>query len=632
MNLSNSHSEQRARPPARPAGDMRVAETTPMRTFSPARAALMLAMPLLLAACASQAPAPPTAPPSPKASPSASASASSPGLADAAKRIDSTDPSAERFRVFKGSGVVVKGQAPGGGLPPSGTPATLGVGGGGVVLNFEGADLREVVRNILGDILNEPYIIDASIGGQVTIRTSAGLPREALPATLETLLRMNGATMVKEDGLWKIVPTANAVRGNVTPQLGNSQRALPPGFSVQIVPLRHVGAREMVRLLEPFAKDAAAVRADEIRNLLILSGTERELRHLMETIDMFDIDWMAGMSAGVFTLQGADVKTVMGELDKVFGAAAQSPLSGLLRIVPIERMNALLVISPNPTYLEEAKKWIERLDKGDASGGLRFYVYHLQNQRAEKLAPLLQQAITGRAPPASAPAAPTLAPGTPPGTIVNPPQFQAQPGQSTPATPTVVVQPQATAQQSRAGTSGDGIGIARNVQIVADKDNNTIIVVASGGRVPGARVGAEEARRAAAPGDDRGRDRRGVPARSVRVRRRVVFHQRQGPGRRALPPRHQPGQHLRPERRDDRHRRHRSAGAGILVPAAEPRRARRHPGGGHAARESTATPRSSPTRTSRPSTTRRRRSRSATRFRSTSRPSSAAAWAARRTR
>jgi general secretion pathway protein D len=452
-----------------------------MRTFPPARAALMLAMPLLLAACASQAPAPPTAPPSPKASPSASASASSPGLADAAKRIDAADPSAERFRVFKGSGVVVKGQAPGGGLPPSGTPATLGVGGGGVVLNFEGADLREVVRNILGDILNEPYIIDASIGGQVTIRTSAGLPREALPATLETLLRMNGATMVKEDGLWKIVPTANAVRGNVTPQLGNSQRALPPGFSVQIVPLRHVGAREMVRLLEPFAKDAAAVRADEIRNLLILSGTERELRHLMETIDMFDIDWMAGMSAGVFTLQGADVKTVMGELDKVFGAAAQSPLSGLLRIVPIERMNALLVISPNPTYLEEAKKWIERLDKGDASGGLRFYVYHLQNQRAEKLAPLLQQAITGRAPPASAPAAPTLAPGTPPGTIVNPPQFQAQPGQSTPATPTVVVQPQATAQQSRAGTSGDGIGIARNVQIVADKDNNTIIVVASGG-------------------------------------------------------------------------------------------------------------------------------------------------------
>ena len=74
------------------------------------------------------------------------------------------------------------------------------------------------------------------------------------------------------------MPQAAAVRGNVTPQLGSSSRALPPGFSVQIVPLRYVGVREMLRLLEPFAQDAQAVRPDELRNMLILSGTERELR------------------------------------------------------------------------------------------------------------------------------------------------------------------------------------------------------------------------------------------------------------------------------------------------------------------------------------------------------------------
>ena len=70
------------------------------------------------------------------------------------------------------------------------------------------------MRNILGDILNESYTIDAAVGGQVTIRTSSGIPREALPATLETLLRMNGATMVREGGLYKVLPQAAAVRGN----------------------------------------------------------------------------------------------------------------------------------------------------------------------------------------------------------------------------------------------------------------------------------------------------------------------------------------------------------------------------------------------------------------------------------
>ena len=85
----------------------------------------------------------------------------------------------------------------------------------------------------------------------------------------------------------------------------------------------------MMRILEPFAKDASAVRPDELRNMLILSGTEQELKHLVQTIDMFDIDWMAGMSVGVFTLQNADVKTVGAELEKAVGdkATSRSPAS-----------------------------------------------------------------------------------------------------------------------------------------------------------------------------------------------------------------------------------------------------------------------------------------------------------------
>ncbi len=270
------------------------------------RRALVRALPLVLAACASQEPRPRFGP-AMRTTPLQTTQGLSPALADAAQRAQQPGlPSAEeRARIFRGTGVLVKGQQPGGGMPP-GQPVQAT--GNSIVLNFEGADLREVVRSILGDTLDEAYTIDASVGGTVTLRTTTGIPREALPATLEMLLRMNGAAMVKEAGIYKIVPQAAAVRGNVTPQLGNSQRALPPGFSVQIVPLRYIGVREMMRILEPFAKDASAVRPDELRNMLILSGTEQELRHLVETIDMFDIDWMAGMSVGVFTLQNADVK------------------------------------------------------------------------------------------------------------------------------------------------------------------------------------------------------------------------------------------------------------------------------------------------------------------------------------
>jgi len=470
-----------SRPECRP-GDVNASPETTMNHFRLHRTAMAAMAVLALAACQTTPEAPPGTPGAPRVQQHKATPGVPAPLADVAARAADPEAKGDPYRIFKGTGIVVKGQQPGGGVPPS--PAAP-PGGGGVVLNFEGADLREVVRNILGDILGESYTIDPAVGGQVTIRTTSGVPREALYATLETILRMNGATMVKADGLFKIVPQAAAVRGNVTPQLGSSQRALPAGYSVQIVPLRYVGVRDMIRILEPFAKDAQAVRADELRNLLILAGTERELRHLIETVDMFDIDWMAGMSAGVFVLQNADVKSVMGELDKVIGNPQQSPLAGLLRIIPIERMNALLVISPNPAYLEQAKQWVERLDRGGGGDGPRLYVYAMQNSRAERVAPLLQQAFTGRAQAAAAAAPPTLAPGTPAGTIVSPPPFQPQ-ALTQPITPTQAAGAVAAgvaagipAGAAAARAAGEGTGIVRNLQAVADKDNNTIIIVAT---------------------------------------------------------------------------------------------------------------------------------------------------------
>jgi general secretion pathway protein D len=449
-----------------------------------AKLTLALTFSLLLAACATtrsarEAPLPDSAP-----VPAKSGTAAAVGMKGGA-----TEKPPEPSRLYKGSGILVQGQEEGGDVAP--TPKPPPPQGSAVTLNFEAADIREVVRNILGDILNESYTIDPTVGGTVTIRTTSGIPREALPATMEMLLRMNGATMTRERGIWKILPAAAAARGNVTPQLGGSSRPLPGGYSVQIVPLHYVGVRQMATLLEPFVKDQTTVRVDDLRNFIILSGTELELRHLYETIEMFDINWLAGMSVGLFTLQSAEVKTIMAELEKALGTPDKSPLAGILRIIPIERMNALLVVTPQAEYLDEAKKWIERLDKAGGEGsGIRFYVYQVQNGRAERIAPLLQQAFTGRVTqPAPGPGAPQVAPGTPAGTIVSPPTYQAQttiPVQIPPPAPAPAPQtPSGAAPGTVPGaiqrvlSAAEGIGVVRNVQVVADKDNNTILTVAT---------------------------------------------------------------------------------------------------------------------------------------------------------
>lgn len=372
--------------------------------------------------------------------------------------------SGDQVRIYRGSGKTV--------LPARANlaEAEAKTAGEEVSLNFDGADVREVVKTILTDILNEAYLFDPQVNGVVTLRTTKPIARGALIATLETVLRMNGAALVKEAGIFRIVPVAQAVRGVLTPQLGTSGQPLPQGFSVRLVPLKYVGVREMARILDPFVKDAASMRADDLRNMLVLFGTERELQHLVNTIEMFDVDWMSGMSVGIFTLRSAEVKTVYGEIEKIMGDKNVGPLAGLLRIIPIERLNALLVISPQPHYLEQAKIWVERLDKGGDSGGARIFVYQVQNGRAEKLAALLTQAFTGRAP-STTTSAPTLAPGQTPATISSTP---AQPGApaSKPAAPASPV------PQAAAGPGG-GLVIAKNVSVIADKDNNALLIMAN---------------------------------------------------------------------------------------------------------------------------------------------------------
>jgi len=372
-------------------------------------------------------------------------------------------PLEERYKLFYGTGVVVK---------PSETPPVISDTSGNLTLNFEGADLREVVRTILGDILRENYIVDPRVGGSITLRTTRPIPRSAAMHTLEEVLRMNGAVMIREgDGVFRIVPAATAGKGNTTPQIAEPGKPLPGGYSIQIVPLKHIGVVDMAKILEPLTGDTSSVRVDPLRNLLILSGTQLQLRHMIETVDMFDVDWISGMSVGLFTLQSVDVNTVTGELEKLFGDKNLGPLAGIARVVPLERLNALLVISPQPKLLDLARTWVERLDRpGAGGGGQRLYVYQVQNGKAENLAALLNEAFSGskQAAKAKTTPPPSLAPGATPAEVKT----------TKPAAAPEKDVSQFGSLKVASGT-GESVGLPQDVRVIADKDNNALLILAS---------------------------------------------------------------------------------------------------------------------------------------------------------
>ena len=290
---------------------------------------------------------------------------------------------------------------------------------GDTTFNFVDASINEVVRAILGDTLKANYVIDPQVKGMVTVQTSRPLPKSALVGALESILSVVGAALVQADGLYKIVPAAEAPRGAPTPTLGPRRRGAVEGFGVHIVPLNFVAAAEMAKILEPVAPQGSVLRVDAARNLLVLSGSGGEIESLLEMIDLFDVDWLKGTSFALYPLEAAEAKELAAELEEVFGTEAEGPLAGLVRLIPIERINTILVISPNPTYLEQVGTWVKRLDRGGDGVEQRLYVYYVQNGRALDLATVLRD-IFALAQPAAVPERFGLAPGLRPVEITTP--------------------------------------------------------------------------------------------------------------------------------------------------------------------------------------------------------------------
>ena len=346
----------------------------------------------------------------------------------------------------------------------------LGPGPEEASLNFESADVREVAKVILGDYLKVSYTVHPGVSGVVTFRTVKAIPMRDLLPTLELLLRQNNAAVVIEEGLYKVVPIAQ-VRGSVTPQIGGVSTPIPQGFSVVVVPLKFVGAREMEKLLQPFAPDNS-IRVDEVRNLVVMAGTQREIKHLVETIELFDADFLAGYSVGLFPIRSADVKALVADLDKVFGAQG-SPLAGIVRVIPVERLNALFVVTTQSKYLETARTWIDRLDQlgGTSGSGSRFFVYQVRNGKAENLAQLVGDLFSSRR---TTTTAPTLAPGQRPTEIRSTPFGVAQPSAQT--TTTTVTPPPAAASFQIPGAGGT---TSSEVRVIADKETNSLLILAT---------------------------------------------------------------------------------------------------------------------------------------------------------
>jgi general secretion pathway protein D len=380
---------------------------------------------------------------------------------------------------------------------PTSASAAQGVQQGDVSLNFADTDIREVVHVILGTTLKLNYTIDPRVHGTATLDTGKPLPRSALLLTLETLLNQDGATMLDRNGLIEIAPIGTA---DLTNTIGGGSTA--SGSGTQIIALRYAAAADLAKVLQPFVAEGAKISADPDRNALVITGDAPARQALADLVRSFDVDMLAGQSFAIFPVKEGDAQAQAAALESALrseggGAAA----GGLIRVVPLPRVNAVLVASPQPRYVNAARRYFQLTTNVEEVSERTWHVYYVQNGQSDGLANLLQRAftpghVTAPLPGSTAPGAQPLrmsagpslfqtgvfnpaAPGGGGGTPIGPGPSSAGGGLGAATPPPPAKAPEEATPSAEPLSPETGGEAEDRIRIVADRPNNALLIYAT---------------------------------------------------------------------------------------------------------------------------------------------------------
>ena len=254
---------------------------------------------------------------------------------------------------------------------------------GGYQLNFESADVGAVSKAILGDILKANYLVDKRVSGQITLTSAQPVPRARLVPLLESALASVGAAVVKDQDLYRIVPSADT--GGIGTVDGRTESE---GFGTSVITARYMPAANLGHLLEGFGSRSGSIHTDPGTNLVIIQGSASERRAAIDAATMVDVDWLRSKSVAILPVVNAAPDVIIGEVNRILDSGEGGMAQGAVQLEPMTRMNAVLAVARRPEGLDLVRRWVSRLDRTDPSAaGVK--VYRLQYAQAKTVASAL---------------------------------------------------------------------------------------------------------------------------------------------------------------------------------------------------------------------------------------------------
>ncbi len=289
-----------------------------------------------------------------------------------------------------------------------------------ITMDFQDVDMTVFIK-FIGEVTGKNFLVSEQVRGKVTIISPKKIPVREAYRVFESVLEMNGYTAVPMDGAIKIVPSGTARQSGIQTQEGRDPKAVRPEDKMitQVVPLEHAAGEEVRNIFTPMISKDGAIVYYRPSNHLIITDRASNIHRLLRIIDQLDVPVVEERVTVLF-LEYAAARSLAEKLTALVAGEQrqqppgapprQTPISRLMRIIPDERTNSLIVLA-NEQDTQEIRRLVAQLDKEAPRGRGQLHVRYLEHARAEELAKVLTGIIGAKVKAAQRPAG--QAPGAP---------------------------------------------------------------------------------------------------------------------------------------------------------------------------------------------------------------------------
>ncbi|GBR52503.1 general secretion pathway protein D [Neokomagataea thailandica NBRC 106555] len=161
-----------------------------------------------------------------------------------------------------------------------------------------------------------------------------------------------------------------------------------------IIPLRYTSAESLVKALQPILHSNGHLVAAPGGNAVAVSGDPATRASLIDMVQTFDTDILAGQSYAMFPTESGSAQELSQALQAALATKKGQAFTDRIQVIAMPRAEAVMVIASNPRFIDNARRAFNTIEVQRRRSVRRWNVYYLQNGRANDVAYLLQQAFT----------------------------------------------------------------------------------------------------------------------------------------------------------------------------------------------------------------------------------------------